>query len=236
MASMWITAKCSWLTVEDGWTVHIPVSESGASPIWLNQWITAHGKCLPFCRKEKNARTRGTQISSSGCLRDCWLISMLTSFNFLQVFLFHFNSLTLVLTFTYCPLVHLFLSCLFLFTSLFLAPTLYPTRVNSRPPPYPRTIKTPIHVSTLDLRRTLGPSRLQQNSARGGSKTCKTPLKLSKATGKESNSTVAFLELNWGTATHDYYLSIKKRGPQYTADIIIMARQTPVPQGPEPAG
>lgn len=28
-----------------------------------------------------------------------------------------------------------------------------------------------------------------------------------------------------GTATHDYYLSIKKRGPQYTADIIIMARQ-----------
>ncbi|OAX35368.1 hypothetical protein K503DRAFT_657982, partial [Rhizopogon vinicolor AM-OR11-026] len=54
----------------------------------------------------------------------------------------------------------------------------------------------------------------EQNSARGGSKTCKTPLKLNKATGKESNSTMAFSELNWGTATRDYYLSIKKRGPQ----------------------
>jgi len=51
------------------------------------------------------------------------------------------------------------------------------------------------------------------------------PLKLNKATGKESNSTAAFSELNWGTATHDYHLSIKKHGLQYTADIIIMACQ-----------
>jgi hypothetical protein len=51
----------------------------------------------------------------------------------------------------------------------------------------------------------------------------KTPLRLNKATGKESSAQLAFSESNWGTFTRDYYLSLLRRGPNYTADTIIMA-------------
>ncbi|KAG1871053.1 hypothetical protein C8R48DRAFT_670619 [Suillus tomentosus] len=53
----------------------------------------------------------------------------------------------------------------------------------------------------------------------------KTPLKINKSTGKESNTPLAFSELNWGQFTTDYYSSIVKRGPKYTTDTIAMARQ-----------
>ncbi|KAG2137006.1 hypothetical protein DEU56DRAFT_804512 [Suillus clintonianus] len=47
----------------------------------------------------------------------------------------------------------------------------------------------------------------------------KTPLKLNKATGKESSVLLSFSELNWGKFTQDYYQSL------YTADIIKMAHK-----------
>ncbi|KAG2051936.1 hypothetical protein BDR06DRAFT_854850, partial [Suillus hirtellus] len=51
----------------------------------------------------------------------------------------------------------------------------------------------------------------------------KIPLRLNKATGKESSAQLAFSELNWGTFTQDYYLSLLRCGPKYTVDMIIMA-------------
>ncbi|KAG2111381.1 hypothetical protein BD769DRAFT_1674374 [Suillus cothurnatus] len=51
----------------------------------------------------------------------------------------------------------------------------------------------------------------------------KTPLRLNKATGKESSAQLAFSESNWGTFTRDYYLFLLRRSPNYTVDTIIMA-------------
>ncbi|KAG1857465.1 hypothetical protein F4604DRAFT_1530723, partial [Suillus subluteus] len=51
----------------------------------------------------------------------------------------------------------------------------------------------------------------------------KTPVRLNKATGKESSVPLAFSKLNWGAFMQDYYLSLVRRGPKYTTDMVNMA-------------
>ncbi|KAG0692878.1 hypothetical protein DFH29DRAFT_881967 [Suillus ampliporus] len=59
------------------------------------------------------------------------------------------------------------------------------------------------------------------DSTKGGS----TTRKLNKATGKESTAAKAFSEINCGATMAEYYESITRRGPQYTADTIDLVRR-----------
>ncbi|KAG1719818.1 uncharacterized protein EDB91DRAFT_1089096 [Suillus paluster] len=59
------------------------------------------------------------------------------------------------------------------------------------------------------------------SSTKGGS----TTRKLNKATGKESTAAKAFSEINCGATMAEYYESITRRGPQYTADTIDLVCQ-----------
>ncbi|KAI6145386.1 hypothetical protein BKA82DRAFT_3946624, partial [Pisolithus tinctorius] len=62
-----------------------------------------------------------------------------------------------------------------------------------------------------------------QMSTHGMRAMAKTPLKLNKASGKESLSALAFSEQNWGTSTCDYHTSISKHNNTVMSEIIAMA-------------
>jgi hypothetical protein len=62
-----------------------------------------------------------------------------------------------------------------------------------------------------------------------GKATTKTPLKLNKATGKESSSALAFSEQNWGACTRQYYISVAKHANTTLSEIVTMANALIVP-------
>ncbi|KAI6032281.1 hypothetical protein BKA83DRAFT_4030422, partial [Pisolithus microcarpus] len=43
-----------------------------------------------------------------------------------------------------------------------------------------------------------------------GKATVRTPLKFNKMSGKETLAALSFSEQNWGTCTHQYFMSINK--------------------------
>lgn len=56
-----------------------------------------------------------------------------------------------------------------------------------------------------------------------GKATMKTPLKFNKVTGKESSIALLFSEQNWGSCTHEYFMSINKHDVTALKEIDSMA-------------
>ncbi|KAH7923127.1 hypothetical protein BV22DRAFT_1016024 [Leucogyrophana mollusca] len=54
-------------------------------------------------------------------------------------------------------------------------------------------------------------------------KPAKTPIKLNKATGKDSSAPLAFSEINWGHATRAYMKSINRHGNDLVVSISNLA-------------
>ncbi|KAG2336788.1 hypothetical protein BDR05DRAFT_854897, partial [Suillus weaverae] len=54
------------------------------------------------------------------------------------------------------------------------------------------------------------------NSVKGSIRAHKTPLKHNKSSGKDTNTASAFSETNCGSATSEYYESLKRQGVKYT--------------------
>ncbi|KAI6106555.1 hypothetical protein EDD16DRAFT_1454387, partial [Pisolithus croceorrhizus] len=51
----------------------------------------------------------------------------------------------------------------------------------------------------------------------------KTPVKLNKMSGKESSTTLAFSEQNWGSYTQQYFMSVNRHNHATLKAVIMMA-------------
>ncbi|KAI6114261.1 hypothetical protein F5141DRAFT_982368, partial [Pisolithus sp. B1] len=56
-----------------------------------------------------------------------------------------------------------------------------------------------------------------------GKATMKAPLKFNKMSGKESSTTLAFSEQNWGPCTWQYFMSVNKHNHTALKEVIKLA-------------
>jgi len=62
-----------------------------------------------------------------------------------------------------------------------------------------------------------------------GKATAKTPLKSKKASEKESSTNLAFSDLNWGSCTRQYFISVARRDLATLKEVVTMANVLVVP-------